>query len=43
MKRANFVETLLDGDSSSDTNNTFIMNTTMEFLIASTRFDMPLV
>ena len=37
-------ETLLYDDSSSgDTNNTLIMNATMEFLIASTRFDMPLV
>ena len=37
-------ETLLYDDSSSDdTNNTLIMNVTMEFLISCTRFDMPLV
>ena len=37
-------ETLLYGDSSyDDTNNTFIMNATMEFLFASKRFDVPLV
>ena len=37
-------ETLLYDDSSSDhTNNTLIINATMEFLIASRRFDMPLV
>ena len=37
-------ETILYGDSSSDnTNNTLIVNSTMEFLIASKRFDMPLV
>ena len=37
-------ETLLCGDSSSDdTKNTLIMNATMEFLIASRRFDVPLV
>ena len=37
-------ETLLYGDSSSDdTNKTLIMNATMEFLIASKRFDMSLV
>ena len=37
-------ETLLYGDSSSDnTNNTLIVNSTMEFLIASKRFNMPLV
>ena len=37
-------QTLLYGDSSSDdTNNTLTMNATMEFLIASKRFDMPLV
>ena len=36
------METLLYGDSSSnDTNNTLIMNATMEFLITSKRFDMP--
>ena len=36
-------ETLLYGDSSSDdTNNTLIMNATIEFLIASKRLDMPL-
>ena len=36
--------TLLYGDSSSDdTNNTLIMNATMEFLIASKKFDLPLV
>ena len=38
------METFIYGDSSSDdTNNTLIMNTTMEFLIASKRFDIPLV
>ena len=37
-------ETLLYGDSSyDDTNNTLIMNATMEFLFASKRFDVPLV
>ena len=37
-------ETLLYGDSSlDDTNNTLIMNATMEFLFASKRFDMALV
>ena len=37
-------ETLLYGDSSyDDTNNTFIMNATMEFLFPSKRFDVPLV
>ena len=37
-------ETLLYGDSSSDdTNNTPIMNATMEILIASRKFDVPLV
>ena len=37
-------ETLLYGDSSyNDTNNTLIMNATMEFLFASKRFDVPLV
>ena len=37
-------ETLLYGNSSSDdTNNTLIRNATMEFLIASKRFDVPLV
>ena len=36
-------ETLLYGESSSDvTNNTVIMNATMQLLIASKRFDMPL-
>ena len=35
-------ETLLYGDSSyDDTNNTLIMNATMEFLFASKRFDVP--
>ena len=37
-------EILLYGDSSSNnTNNSLIMNATMEFLFASKRFDMPLV
>ena len=37
-------ETILYGDSSlDDTNNTLIMNATMEFLFASKRFDVPLV
>ena len=37
-------ETLLYGDSSlDDTNNTLIMNATMEFLFASKRLDVPLV
>ena len=37
-------ETLLYGDSSyDDTNNTLIMNATMEFLFASKRFNVPLV
>ena len=37
-------ESLLYGDSSlDDTNNTLIMNATMEFLFASKRFDVPLV
>ena len=37
-------KTLLYGDSSyDDTNNTLIMNATMEFLFASKRFDVPLV
>ena len=37
-------ETLLCGDNSSDdTNNTLIMNATMESLIASRRFDVPLL
>ena len=37
-------ETLLYGDSSlDDTNNTLIMNATMEFLFPSKRFDVPLV
>ena len=35
--------TLLHGESySDDTNNTLIMNATIEFLVASTRFDVPL-
>ena len=39
-----FVETLLYGDSSSDdTINILNMNPTMEFLIATKRFDMSLV
>ena len=37
-------ETLPYGDSSLDeTNNTFIMNAPMKFLIAFKRFDVPLV
>ena len=37
-------ETLSYGDSSLDyTNNTLIVNATMEFLFASKRFDVPLV
>ena len=37
-------ETLSYGNSSLDyTNNTLIMNATMEFLFASKRFDVPLV
>ena len=37
-------EKLLYGDSSpDDTNNTLMMNATTEFLIASKRFDMPLI
>ena len=40
----NITETLLYGDSSlDDTNNTFIMNATMEFLIFSKRFNVQLV
>ena len=36
--------TLAYGDSSlDDTNNTLIMNAPMEFLIASKRFDVPLI
>ena len=38
------METLLYGNSSYDNiNNTLIMNATMEFLLASRRFDVPLV
>ena len=38
------METLPYGDSSlEDTNNTLIMNATIEFLIAFKRFDVPLV
>ena len=37
-------EALLYGDSSlDDTNNTLIMNATMEFLFASKRLDVPLI
>ena len=37
-------ETFAYGDSSlDDTNNTLIMNAPMEFLIASKRFDAPLI
>ena len=36
------METLLYGNSSlDDTNNTLIMNATMEFLLASKRFNVP--
>ena len=38
------METLFYGDSSYvDTNNTLIMNATMEFLFAFKRYDVPLV
>ena len=38
------METLLYGDSLSDkTNNTLILNATLEFLIASKRFDVPFI
>ena len=37
------METLLYGDSSLDDTNNTLMNATMEFLIASKRFDVPLV
>ena len=38
------MESLVYGDNSSDeTNNTLIMNTTMESINVSKRFDVPLV